>query len=230
MNTINLSTLLLIYIILTVNSLTFNNMTQKDNSVKKPSGTEWIISDFVENPGKGITIQGNPEIIKYKNKKAVSFNGTDDAIFLDEMPLTGLGQFTVEMIFNPYSGGNFEQRFLHCGEINGDRLLLELRSKPEGWYFDAFIKIKDQGTTLIEPTLLHPSDQWYHVAYVIDNGKLETYVNGKKELEGTVAMSPVNSGQTSIGVRQNKVSWFRGAIYKIRITPEVVRPGKFMSL
>jgi hypothetical protein len=48
------------------------------------------------------------------------------------MPLAGLEQFTVEMIYNPYSGGNFEQRFLHCGEANGDRLLLELRSTPGG--------------------------------------------------------------------------------------------------
>ncbi len=205
-------------------------MTEKIKSEKKKSGTEWILSDFVQNPQKGITISGNPEIIKYGNKKAVAFNGTDDAIFLEEMPLAGLEQFTIEMIYNPHSGGNFEQRFLHCGEANGDRVLLELRSTPGGWYFDAFIKIGDKGVTLIEPTLLHPHDQWYHIAYVIDKGRLETWINGKKELEGSMELTPVNSGVTSIGVRQNKVSWFKGAIYKIRITPKALGPEKFMKL
>ena len=229
MGLIKITTLLLINIVIP-SSLTPEIMTQKSKSEIKYSGTEWIMSDFIAKPGIGITISGNPEIVDYGKKKAVAFDGSDDAIFLEDMPLSGLEQFTIEMIFNPYSGGNFEQRFLHCGEVNGDRLLLELRSLPEGWYFDAFIKIKDQGTTLIEPSLLHPSDEWYHIAYVIDRGNLETYVNGKKELEGNVSMSPVNSGITSIGVRQNKVSWFRGAIYKIRITPKALKPEKFMHL
>jgi hypothetical protein len=205
-------------------------MTEKIKSEKKKTETEWVLSDFIQNPQKGITISGNPEIVKYRNKKAVTFNGTDDAIFLEEMPLTGLEQFTIEMIYNPCSGGNFEQRFLHCGEANGDRLLLELRSTPGGWYFDAFIKIGENGVTLIEPTLLHPHDQWYHIAYVIDKDRLETWINGKKELEGSMALTPVNSGITSIGVRQNKVSWFKGAIYKIRITPKALGPDKFMKL
>lgn len=205
------------------------NMTLKDSEPKRTK-TEWILSDLVGAKVKGITIAGNPEIVEYKNKKAVAFNGKDDAIFLEEMPLEGLEQFTVEIIFNPYSGGNFEQRFLHCGESNSDRLLLELRSTPAGWYFDAFVKVKDQGLTLIEPTLLHPSDQWYHAAYIIDNGNLKTYINGKKELEGNLQMVPIMSGKTSIGVRQNGVSWFRGAIYKIRISPKALRPEEFMKL
>ncbi len=217
-------------IILILPLLNPGKMTKKIKSEKKKSRTEWILSDFLENAQKGITVTGNPETVKYRNKKAVAFNGTDDAIFLEEMPLAGLEQFTVEMIYNPYSGGNFEQRFLHCGEANGDRLLLELRSTPGGWYFDAFIKIGENGVTLIEPALLHPHDQWYHVAYVIDKGRLETWINGKKELEGYMALTPVNSGQTSIGVRQNKVSWFKGAIYKIRITPQALGPEKFMKL
>ena len=205
-------------------------MTKENKSDKKKTGTVWILSDFIENPQKGITVTGKPEIVKYGKKNSVAFNGTDDAIFLEKMPLAGLEQFTIEMIYNPFSGGNFEQRFLHCGEANGDRVLLELRSTPGGWYFDAFIKIGDNGVTLIEPTLLHPHDQWYHIAYVIDKGRLETWINGKKELEGSLAITPVNSGITSIGVRQNKVSWFKGAIYKIRITPKALGPDKFMKL
>ena len=145
------------------------------------------------------------------------------------MPLIGLEQFTIEVIFQPASGGSFEQRFLHFGEIEGDRVLLELRANTTDWYFDAFITAGEQKCTLIDPKLLHPLDQWYHAAYVIDNGKLETYVNGKKELEGKVFLSPLKGGRTSIGVRQNKVSWFRGAIYRVRISPAALEPSKFMD-
>jgi hypothetical protein len=227
MNMFNLPAL---FLILVISLSTTENMTPKSKSEKKRIKTEWILSDLAGGKGKGITIAGAPEIVRYNNKKAVAFNGSSDAIFIEEMPLSGLEQFTIEMIFNPYSGGNFEQRFLHCGETNGDRVLLELRSTPAGWYFDAFIKVKDQGTTLIEPSLLHPSDQWYHIAYTIDRGKLETWINGKKELEGNVVMVPLTGGKTSIGVRQNLVSWFKGAIYKIRITPGVLKPKQFMHL
>jgi hypothetical protein len=64
---------------------------------------------------------------------------------------------------------------------------------------------------------------------VIDHGKLETFVNSKKELEGRIEMAPLNGGKTSIGVRQNEVSWFKGDIYKIRISPRALKPEDFMD-
>jgi hypothetical protein len=196
---------------------------------KKSVNTEWIFSKLIEKMPEDARLAGKPEIVKCKYGKAVAFNGSSDAIFLERMPLRGLKQFTIEMIIQPQSGGNFEQRFLHCGEIQGDRVLLELRSTQTDWYFDAFIAVGEQKCTLIDPRLLHPLDQWYHVAYVIDNGKLETYVNGKKELEGNVILSPLKGDKTSIGVRQNEVSWFKGAIYSIRITGKALIPEYFMS-
>jgi len=206
-----------------------DNMSQESKSKSKEVKAEWIMSELISNPAEGIRIKGNPETVEYKTKKAVAFNGSADAIFLDEMPLAGLTQFTVEAIIYPGSGGNFEQRFLHIGEVTGDRLLLELRSTPAGWYFDAFISVGDQQKALIEPTILHPHDQWYHVAYVIDNGKLESFVNGKKELEWQLKIGPVQTGKTSIGVRQNEISWFKGAIYKIQVTSKVLKPEDFIS-
>lgn len=37
------------------------------------------------------------------------------------------------------------------------------------------------------------------------------------------------SGKTSIGVRLNEQSWFKGTIYKIRISPEALSPNNFMT-
>jgi hypothetical protein len=205
------------------------DMTQKSKSPENQIITEWILSNLTERPQNGVKIEGKPGILECKYGKAVTFDGSSNAIFLDSMPLTGLDQFTIELIFQPASGGNFEQRFMHLGEVQGDRVLLELRSTEAGWYFDGFIKVGEQNCTLIDPQLLHPLDQWYHVAYVVDKGKLATFVNGKKELEGNIVMAPVKGDKTSIGVRQNGVSWFKGAIYKIRITNEALTPGNFMS-
>lgn len=192
--------------------------------------TEWILSNLILSKTEGIRIAGNPQIIDCKYGKALLFNGSTDGIFMDQMPLDGLKKFTVEVIFRPESGGNFEQRFFHCGEVKGDRVLLELRANPTDWYFDAFITSGDQKKTLIEPKLVHPLDQWYHLAFVIANGKQETYINGIKELESQIEIAPLHGGKTSIGVRLNEQSWFKGAISKIRISPRALSPQKFLQL
>ena len=204
-------------------------MAQTNDPENKSTCTEWIFAGLIKEKPEGIRILGNPETIKCKYGEAVSFNGSSDAIFLESMPLADLTQFTIEVIFQPCSGGNFEQRFLHVGESQGDRVLLESRSSGTNWYFDAFIKVGEQQCALIDPNLAHPLDQWYHLAYTIDNGHLATYVNGKKELEGNAVLVPLKSGKTSVGVRQNEVSWFKGGIYKVRITGKVLTPDDFMD-
>jgi hypothetical protein len=222
------------YLIIVVSLITANlsnqgNMIQKSKSERKSLRTEWTLSDLPGRTSEGVQIKGKPGTIKFKNNSAISFNGSSDAIFLESMPLAWCEQFTIEVIIKPASGGNFEQRFLHIGEVQGDRVLLELRSTEAGWYFDGFVKVGDLEKALIDQQLLHPFDQWYHLAYLVDNGKLETYINGKKELESYLGITPLRVGKTSIGVRQNEVSWFKGAIYKIRITPEALKPKNFMK-
>jgi hypothetical protein len=204
-------------------------MIRKNTSGSRAIQTEWILANMAEKMPAGLKFAGKPEIVKCKYGKSVTFNGSSDGIFLDTNPLSGLTEFTIEVVFQPQSSGDFEQRFLHCGEPQGDRVLLELRSTATDWYFDAFIKVGEQQCTLIDPNRLHPLDQWYHLAYVIDNGKLETFVNGNKELEGKIIPSPVKGDKTSVGVRQNQVSWFRGAIYSIRFTHKALTPKDFMK-
>jgi hypothetical protein len=189
----------------------------------------WEMSDLITSDSSVRRI-GNPKIIEYKKGKALEFNGLNDGIFLDKLPISGMNEFTIEAIFRPDNGGNFEQRFFHSGEIRGDRVLLEIRSTATDWYFDAFVQSGAQKMTLIEPTLLHPLNQWVHVAYVVNRGKLSTYVNGQKELEGAITFKPVQTGKTSIGVRLNEQSWFKGAISKIRISPKALNTKDFLVL
>jgi hypothetical protein len=187
-----------------------------------------LISDLTGNHEKAVKVTGNPGITDCKYGKAVVFNGQTDGITLNEMPLAGLDQFTVEVVLRPDTGGNFEQRFVHLGEVQSDRVLLELRAADTSWYFDAFIKVGDREKALIDPALLHPLGQWAHLAYIYNKGKLESWVNSSKELESYLDVPPLKGGQTSIGMRQNEVSWFRGAIYKIRFTSKALKPDEFM--
>ena len=80
-------------------------------SKSKNQKTEWILNKLISAKTEGIRIAGNPHVIDCKYGKALQFNGSTDGLFLDQMPLEGLKQFTVEAIIRPESGGNFEQRF-----------------------------------------------------------------------------------------------------------------------
>lgn len=174
-------------------------------------------------------VAGTPKLVDSPYGQAGYFDGMDDALFVDLMPLAGLSQFTVEAIFRPDRDGNFEQRFLHFGEPNEDRLLFEIRTTKTEWYFDAYINTSKGERAMIDPERLHPLDQWHHVAFVVDDGRLSTYVNGNKELEDSIFIAPIQTGRTSIGVRQNEVSWFKGAIYQVRIRPEALSPDDFLT-
>ena len=48
------------------------------------------------------------------------------------------------------------------------------------------------------------------------------FVDGVRERSGDPRFRPLGAGRTSIGVRQNRVSWLRGRIHLIRITQEAL--------
>jgi len=189
--------------------------------------TKWILSEIKRSDKNVIQFWGTPEIKNSMYGKTVHFNGSDEGFLLNEMPLRNLEEFTIEAIFHPDRDGNFAQRFFHCGEVTGSRVLLETRSKNGNWYFDAYIKTNKGQLTLIDSTRLHPLAQWYHVAFVNNKGKLSTYINGIRELEGNVEMVPLKKGKTSIGVRQNLQSWFKGSVYSIKVSPRALKPEEF---
>lgn len=192
----------------------------------KKSEVVYIISDLID-ANENVTLVGNPMEIDSPYGSAVQFDGKDDAIFIDEMPLKDLTEITIEMIIRFDSGGSHEQRYFHTGTVKKDRLLMEMRSNADTWYLDGMFESRKKWVVLMSPELTHPLDEWYHIAFTVKNGEQATFVNGQKELEGDVDFAPLKKGKTSIGVRQNKISWFKGAIYSIRITDKVLDPDEF---
>lgn len=175
---------------------------------------------------------GSPSVIDTPLGPALRFDGEDDGLFFAEVPVKGMQELTVELIFRQDPEAAFEQRFLHIGEVRGPRILFETRVKPGGdWYFDAHINFgaPERSATLIDSTLTHPGGKWAGLGLVCDAGGMTSYVNGVRQAGTTLPFENViGEGMTSIGVRQNKVCWFRGDIYKLRVTPRALKPGQFL--
>ncbi len=201
----------------------------------QPSGhavpTElWKIDRLDKIGGHPTNVIGNPRVIDAPGGKAILFDGVADALLVPSNPIAGRQAFTVEAIFRPDSGGNKEQRWLHIqGNTRDDRVLLEIRVEGDQWFLDTFIKSGENRRTLYAENFKHPLGQWYHVALVFDGATMKHYVDGREELSGPLTIAPLDDGKTSIGVRMNRVNWFKGAIRKARFTPRALAPKEFMG-
>jgi concanavalin A-like lectin/glucanase superfamily protein len=190
----------------------------------------WKIDNLKKIGGHQINIVGEPQVIKASAGKAVLFDGVDDGLIVDDNPLAGAEAFTVEAVFRPDSGGSKEQRWFHIQDGSADnRVLLEIRLNGDEWFLDTFIKSGTNSRPLYAENFKHRVGQWYHVALVFDGTTMRHYVDSHEELSGALTISPLGKGSSSIGVRMNRVFWFKGAIRRVRFTPRALLPKEFMS-
>src|SRR5581483_8796008 len=156
---------------------------------------------------------GHPQVVD----GAVEFNGVDDAIFLDTHPLAGAATFTWEAIFRPDAGGAAEQRFFHLQERDTEnRLLFEIRVIGDQWCLDSYAESPSGSKALMDRAKLHPLGKWHAVAAVYDGREFRNYVDGVLQGSGPLHLAPQGAGHTSIGVRINKVNYFKGAVMEAR--------------
>lgn len=191
----------------------------------------WKINNLKKIGGHKVEILGNPQIIKTDKGKAILFDGIDDGIFINSNPLSGAKEFTIEAIFRPDEGGEKEQRWLHIEDLENieSRALLETRLVGKEWFTDTFLKSGENRLAHFAENFKHPLGQWFHVAMVFDGKEMRHYVNGKLELSGAINIKPFGKGKTSIGVRQNKVYWFKGAVRTARFTNRAISPDQFLK-
>ena len=161
----------------------------------------------------------------------MEFDGQDDGIIIDVNPLAGMERFTLEVIFRPDAGGQKEQRFVHLQEAGGEnRILIETRLTSDNrWFLDTFIRSGETNQTLYAEKFLHPVDQWFQAALVFDGREMRHYVNGIQEMSAPIKYQPMKPGQISLGVRLNRVFWFKGAIRTVRFTHEALAPADFLK-
>ena len=189
-------------------------------------------------------IEGHPQLVDGPLGKAVQFNGKDDALFFSDRPLVGAKTFTIEAIFRP-EGGDFQQRWMHIAETdpatgldansggtsdNNPRFMFEVRVVKNQWYLDAFVNSKAGNKALAFPEKLHPVGPWYAVEQTYDGKTYRAYVNGVLEGEGDVAFTPHGPGHMMVGVRINRVNYFKGSVAEARFTDHALTPDQFLKV
>jgi hypothetical protein len=177
----------------------------------------WRLSETTQVGGQVVTVLGAPRIAHENGGPAMVFNGSSDGIFIPVNPLAGCPAFTVEVLFKPEEGGLAAQRFFHLQDAKTWRIMIETRVDGRGqWWLDTFLGATGVSQALIDSARTHPTGRWYWVALRFDGKRMTSFVDGVQELEREAAFGPMVEGQLSLGVRQNKVHWFKGAIREVR--------------
>lgn len=188
----------------------------------------WTLGDLKKIGGFTTEIVGAPGI----SEGAMVFDGVKDGVFVPNIPLAGAKHFTIEILFKPAEGGPEAQRFFHLQDTATWRVMIETRLDGKGgWWLDTFLGSSKGGQPLIDPKRVHRTDRWYWAAVSYDGTTMRHFINGEKELEAAnVKFGPLGEGQVSLGVRQNKVFWFKGAIRAVRFTPEALPAGELQRV
>jgi hypothetical protein len=97
-----------------------------------------------------------------------------------------------------------------------------LAAVPGPGALDTFLRSGVASQTLLDRRATHPAGRWHTAALVYDGDKMSHYVNQRREASGFVAFRPLGAGRTSIGVRLNRVHWFKGKIRMLRVTPRAL--------
>jgi putative heme-binding domain-containing protein len=195
----------------------------------------WTFDRLDNIGGHKTTVLGEPKVIDSPIGKAVEFDGVDDALFIDNHPLAGASAFTWEAIFRP-DGGEAQQRWFHLSEqdpVTGadtdSRMLFEIRVVGDEWYLDSHYQSGAAFKTLMNKEARHPLRAWYHVASVYDGKEFSNYVNGVRQGGGEAQLAPHGPGHASVGVRINKVFYFKGAVRLARFTRRALSPAEFLA-
>ena len=187
----------------------------------------WTLDHAALIGGLQPTVLGAPRFVDAGVGPAACFNGKDDGLIFPVNPIAGWAQFTIEVLFRPDADGAEAQRFMHIEDERESRALIEIRLTPEGqWSLDTFLLSGENGLPLLDRAKLHPAGRWTWVALVYDGKKEAHFVDGTKEMEGEVAFAPMTKGQTSLGVRLNRVFWFKGGIREVRFSPTALSPAQ----
>ena len=197
--------------------------------------TVWKFDNLVSIGGAPTHAEGHPQLIDTPAGKAIQFNGVNDALFIDRHPLAGASTFTWEAIFRP-DGGHEEQRWFHLeenpatGSDQDSRMLFEIRVIQGKWCLDAFNRSGTVQKALLNRSRLHKLGAWHHVAAVYDGVEFRNYVDGVEEGSAQIHLMPQGPGRAAVGMRLNKLYYFKGAVHLARFTRRALMPSEFLKV
>src|ERR1700693_1070232 len=214
----NADRLCLLLVMLAFVSVGTGLRAEENFAVNSQPSTVWTLDNTESISGHRPRLLGAPQITGAADGgPALQFNGRNDGLFLPVNPLRGFSKFTIEILFRPDANGLPAQRFVHIQDERDSRIMVETRLiGGKSWSLDTFLRSGDSSRPLLDRTQRHPTGKWAWAALVYDGKTMADYVNGVKELEGPVDFAPMTDGRMSLGVRLNRVYWFKGSIKEVR--------------
>jgi len=183
----------------------------------------WQVDRIAAWDGEPCEVWGAPQVREDPDGPVVVFDGEDDALVIDANPISGWSAFTIEVLMWVDAAGIPEQRFLHIAAGEDIRLLMEIRLNPDGqWCVDTFLRSGESQLALIDRARLHDPGRWHWVALRYDGRTMSHFVNGEQECVGDVQFPAMDGGRTSLGARQTRNFWFKGAVREVRFHPVAV--------
>ena len=211
-----------------------DNLVAYLSSLRRKAAVVWIFDRLEDIGGYRTTVLGQPRVIDSPIGKAVEFDGVGAALFIDNHPLAGAETFTWEAIFRP-DGGATEQRWFHLSEQDpatgadtDNRMLFEIRVTGGSWFLDSYSQSGTESKALMNRNALHPLGVWHHVATVYDGKEVRNYVDGVQEGAAMLRLAPHRPGHASVGVRINKLFYFKGAVRLARFTRHALSTSEFL--
>lgn len=196
-----------------------------------PPSHSWRLDQLNSIGGQAPEVLGAPRPMTRDGRSALCFDGKADGLFLPVNPIEGWPRFTIQVLMLPEGDGPEEQRFLHIQDAQEHRVLIETRVDPNRqWSLDTFLRATDTAKlTLLDRARTQPTDSWYWAALVYDGKTMRHFLNGVQQLEGQVDFPPMGSGRISLGVRQNRIHWFKGCLAEVRFTADALPPGSLQK-
>ena len=200
--------------------------TEENFAANSQSPVVWTLDNTESIGGHRPRVLGAPQLARAAGGgPALQFNGKNDGIIMPVNPLRGVSKFTIEILFRPDADGPSAQRFVHIQDARDSRIMIETRLiGGKSWSLDTFLHSGESSCPLLDRTKRHLAGKWAWVALVYDGKRVADYVNGVKELEGPVNFAPMADGRMSLGVRLNRVFWFKGCIKQVRFSPVPLNP------
>ena len=113
------------------------------------------------------------------------------------------------------------------GADTNNRMLFEIRVVGDRWFLDSYIQSGSESIALMNREALHPLRVWYHVASVYDGKVFRNYVDGVEQGAALLSLAPHRGGHASVGVRINKVFYFKGTVHMARFSRSALPPSAF---
>ncbi|MGP4003960.1 exo-alpha-sialidase [Streptomyces sp. 8N706] len=170
------------------------------------------------------SVLGGPTLMGGPFGRALSFDGTDDAVRLPyrgSLPL-GSGDFTASLWFR-YTATSGEQPFLWMGGVGPRNPQVWLRGRPSMGRVTALVTAVDgarpAATATVSSDGAYNDGAWHHVALRRSEGRLLLTVDGGRTLAADVPGSVSRSSTFGVHLGQSadSRSWLNGGLDEVRV-------------